>query len=276
VKAGVVSSPEADLSRLRICALHKVDLTFSLIRSTLTAFKLGSFMSIARSAIIALVLAMSSGSVALAQDFERAMNAYDAGDYDAALQQLLPLAQGGDVLALYNIGMTYEEGFGDHAEAAKWYRLAAKQGDAAAQTNLGHMYDTGHGVSQDDAEAVRWYLKAAEQGNVTAQFNLGVMYRNGEGVPQDFTQALKWYRLAAAQGDVYAQSTLGVMYRNGQGVVQDDVKAYMWYAIGDVNGFEGGEILRASIAQELTFSEISRAQGMAHDCLSSGYTDCGG
>lgn len=236
--------------------------------------KFGSFMSIARSAVFALGLAGSSGSVATAQDFDRAMTAFHAGNYVVALEELLPLAERGDVLALYNIGMTYEDGFGDYVEAAKWYRLAANQGDASAQTNLGHMYDNGNGVPEDDVEAMRWYLKAAEQGNVTAQFNLGVMYRNGEGVPQDLAEAVKWYRLAAEQGDPYAQSTLGVMHRNGEGVLQDNVKAYMWYAIGDVNGFEGGDILRASIAPDMTFAEISQAQVMAHECLTSDYANC--
>ncbi len=231
-------------------------------------------MCILGRAVCISVFALSSGSVAMAQSFDRAMTAFDAGNYEIALAELLPLAQSGDVLALYNIGMTYEDGFGDLAEAAKWYRLAAKQGDAAAQTNLGHMYDNGQGVPRDDVQAVRWYLKAAEQGNVTAQFNLGVMYRNGEGVPQDLAQALKWYAMAAKQGDPFAQSTLGVMHRNGEGVPQNDVKAYMWYAIGDVNGFEGGDILRASVAQDMTVTDISLAQLMAHDCLSSGYADC--
>ncbi|WP_327544518.1 tetratricopeptide repeat protein, partial [Yoonia sp.] len=234
----------------------------------------GFFMSILRNAVWASLLMLLSGSVATAQSFDRAMIAFDQGDYHVALEELLPLAERGDVLALYNVGMTYEDGFGDYAEAAKWYRLAAKRGDADAQTNLGHMYDNGQGVPQDDVQAVRWYLKAAEQGNATAQFNLGVMYRNGDGVPRDLAQAVKWYGMAAKQGDPFAQSTLGVMHRNGEGVPQDDVKAYMWYAIGDVNGFEGGDILRASVAQEMSGEDVSLAQLMAHKCLTSGYVDC--
>jgi TPR repeat protein len=37
------------------------------------------------------------------------------------------------------------------------------------------MYADGRGVPQDHAEAVRWYRLAAEQGNAFAQFRLGVM-----------------------------------------------------------------------------------------------------
>ena len=234
----------------------------------------GSFMSIARSAVFALVFVVSSGSVAAAKDFDEALAAYNAGDYASALNELLPLARHGNALAQYNVGMTYDEGYGDYVEAAKWYLLAAEQGDVLAQTNLGHMYDHGDGVPQDDTEAVKWYLLAAEQGNVTAQFNLGVMFRNGDGVVQDHAEALRWYKLAAEQGDAYAQSTIGMMHDNGEGVPQDNVKAYMWYLIGAVNGLPGGDILVASVAEEMTPSDVSEAERRARVCMVSNYQDC--
>jgi hypothetical protein len=78
-------------------------------------------------------------------------------------------------------------------------RALAEQGNALAQWRLGVMYDNGEGVPEDDAEAVRWYRLAAEQGLVPAQFNLGVKYANGRGVPQDYVLAYMWWNLAAAQ-----------------------------------------------------------------------------
>ena len=47
----------------------------------------------------------------------------------------------------------------------------AEQGNAVAQFNLGLMYDKGQGVRQDYAQAVQWYRKAAEQGDAQAQYN---------------------------------------------------------------------------------------------------------
>ena len=89
----------------------------------------------------------------------------------------------------------------DYVEAAKWFRVAAKQGNADAQLYLGGMYDDGEGVPENDADAAKWYRLAAEQGNATAQMILGAKYLNGEGVPEDFVQAYKWTNLAAAQGN---------------------------------------------------------------------------
>ena len=78
-------------------------------------------------------------------------------------------------------------------------RAQAEQGDALAQYNLGLMYDSGEGVPQDHAEAARWFRLAAEQGHLGAQEFLGAKYWVGSGVPQDYVQAHMWLHLAASR-----------------------------------------------------------------------------
>jgi uncharacterized protein len=194
-----------------------------------------------RTTIIALVLAFNAGSI-LAQDFQKGVAAYHSGDYATALREWRPLAE---------------------------------QGDASAQTNLGLMYDRGLGVPQDYAEAMKWYRLAAEQGEVSAQFNLGLMYDRGLGVPQDYAEAMKWYRLAAEQGDASAQTNLGLMYDIGLGVLQDNVMAYMWYNIAAANGHKEAGKWRDERAGLMTSADISKAQSMARECMSSNYKNCG-
>ena len=190
---------------------------------------------------LATVLALAFTPLA-AQDFQKGHAAAQAGDFATALQEWTPLAEAGD---------------------------------ASAQYNLGVMYQNGQGVPQDYAEAVKWYRLAADQGNADAQTNLGVMYGNGDGVPQDYAEAVRLYRLAADQGYARAQSNLGLMYEYGRGVLQDKVMAHMWYNIGAANGIELGGTNRDSIAEGMTPSDISTAQAMARDCMSSGYKKCG-
>ena len=86
-------------------------------------------------------LLILSCSTAWAADFDKGLAAYNAGDFDAALAELKPLAE---------------------------------QGDASAQFNLGVIYDLGKGVTEDDEEAAKWYLKSANQGQAEAQYSLGV------------------------------------------------------------------------------------------------------
>jgi len=90
-------------------------------------------------------------------------------------------------------------------------RVLAEQGDAIAQYNLGLMYDRGEGVPEDDVEAVRWHRLAAEQGYAISQYQLGYMYALGEGVPEDYVLAYMWVNLAAAQGSENAQEIKDIL-----------------------------------------------------------------
>ena len=121
------------------------------------------------------VMLFSTQPFVLAQDFNKGLAAYEAGDYDSALEEWNPLAE---------------------------------MGNASAQYKLGYMYKTGKGVPLDYGGAVRWYHLAAIQGNASAQSNLGFMYKTGKGVPQDFLQAYMWYKLANISGHKDAEKWL--------------------------------------------------------------------
>ena len=142
---------------------------------------------------VALLSAAIAGPV-LAADFQTGLRAYKARDYETALEEWLPLAENGDLNAMYNIALIYDEGLGvpvDKKKADKWYFEPASRGDIAAQYNLATIYDYGQGVKEDDEEAVRWYRAAADQADEQAQFNLGFMYGIGEGVEIDFVESLR-------------------------------------------------------------------------------------
>ena len=189
-----------------------------------------------------LAFLMTLFSSVMAQDFQRGFAAYSTGDYATALQEWTPLAEAGD---------------------------------AIAQGNLGVMYERGQGVPQDYKEAMKWFRLAADQGNTDAQTHLASSYRKGEGVPQDIKEAIKWYRLAAYEGNSYAQNNLGIMYEYGHGVLQDNTMAHMWYNIASANGDDESGEWRDEIAKKMTTAAIEKAQAMARECMSSGYTKCG-
>ncbi len=174
-------------------------------------------------------------------DFQEGYDAYLEKDYKTALRELRPLAE---------------------------------QGNAEAQFYMGNMYNNGRGVSQDYKQAAKWYTLSAEQGDDHAQFNLAMLYYNGEGVPQDYKQAVKWYTLSAEQGDAEAQTNLGVMYALGQGVPQDYLRAHMWGNLGASNGNENGIVLRDLAVEQMTRSQIEKAQDLARACVAKDYKGC--
>ena len=97
---------------------------------------------------------------------------------------------------------------GDYTAAYDEWLPLAELGDAEAQFNLGVLYDEGAGVERNLTTAADWYRKAAEQGFIDAQTNLGIMYYHGLGVDHDLEAAAHWFRLAADQGDAEAMNYL--------------------------------------------------------------------
>ena len=62
-------------------------------------------------------------------------DAYERGDYDTALKEFRPLAEQGEMVAQWSLGVMYERGRGvpqDSVQAYRWYTLAAAQGDDLA------------------------------------------------------------------------------------------------------------------------------------------------
>jgi TPR repeat protein len=165
-------------------------------------------------------------------DFKAGMDAYHHSDFTTALREWQPLAE---------------------------------QGQAVAQYQIGLLYANGKGVTKDDAKARQWYEKAAIQGHTEAQVNLGVLLMYARGGQQDYKMAVYYLRLAANQGNDLAQRKLGQMYERGEGVPQDYVKAYMWYSLGSANGAEAGARLRDAIAKRMEPEQITEAQTLARE-----------
>jgi len=90
--------------------------------------------------------------------------AYSRADYRSALAVWRERADAGDAEAQYMVGTIHEQGLGtdpDHAEAARWYRLAAEQHHSRAMMSLAYLHEQGLGVDADMTSALNWYRRAA-------------------------------------------------------------------------------------------------------------------
>jgi len=114
--------------------------------------------------LTAVLVALLAAGVASA-DFQAAMDAYNAGEFEKAYDGWLPLAESGNAAAQFNVGLLYERGEGrerDSEEAIRWYVQAAENGFAQAQFRLGEIYETGEQVERDLIEARKWFFVASE------------------------------------------------------------------------------------------------------------------
>ncbi len=130
---------------------------------------------------------------------------YRRGLYPEALAEWRKMAEAGDAVAAYKLGVEHLDGKPgvvqrDLAEANRWLAQAAQAGEPRAQFEMGSISEYGIGAPRDLEAAARWYLAAAERGHVQGQYNIATMLESGDGIAQDKVEALKWYMLAARGG----------------------------------------------------------------------------
>ena len=160
-------------------------------------------------------------------------DAYKKGNYKAALNEWLPLAEKGSAEAQFNLAGMYAKGYGvvmDEKKSFDWYKKSAEQGHPKAQYNLGVMYIIGSGTPKSLSDAKHW-------------FNLAGMFAKGYGVVMDEKKSFDWYKKAAEQGHPKAQYNLGVMYIIGSGTPKSLSDAKHWLRLAYDNGIEDVEIL---------------------------------
>ena len=127
----------------------------------------------------------------------------------------------------------------DQTVRASLYRRQADGGNALAMADLGRMYEEGRGgLAKDDAEAVQWYRRGAEAGSGQAMASLAYMYERGRGgLAKDMDAAGQWYRKGADTGDRYAMYFMGRACEFGLGVPKDRAEAAKWYQKSAAAGF---------------------------------------
>jgi TPR repeat protein len=173
---------------------------------------------------------------------DRAVAAYERGEFAAAQAAFERLSRAGVAAADYNLGLMHlrrELPEAEPAEAERLLQRAAGRGFVTAQFALGRFYEEGaFSGARDLASAQRWYLVAAQSGSVDAQVAVGTAHYLGRGAPRDLGRAAYWYREAAKGGDVGAQYLLASMYESGHGLTRDLRQARYWYDIAARNGDE--------------------------------------
>ncbi len=153
-------------------------------------------------------------------------------DRDRARRQFERGAALNDVLANYNLGMSYKYGDNgqtiDRAKAFRHLSVAAEAGFIPAMIETALEISDGKGVKQDNKRAVELLEIAATRGSSEAMYWLGEAYRRINIDPElryerdivraDLSQAVIWYARAAELGDSRAQAELAQMLASGSGL----------------------------------------------------------
>jgi hypothetical protein len=146
--------------------------------------------------------------------FHAGVVAYDAHDFPKAYKIWLPLAQHGDIAAMFNVALMLRDGRGirrDPAKALAYFRQAATMGHLGSEVDLADMYMRGEGTKQNYLEAARWLLVAARRGHLPSAYKLGLMCEKGIGMPVDLKAARAFYLFAARRGYELAATRLAIL-----------------------------------------------------------------
>ena len=157
-----------------------------------------------RSKLLCLVAAVCCWPCAAWADLGQGRRALVAGHYAAALSELRPLAQQGNVEACLLLGRMAENGWGmprSDITAWRWYKAAADRGEPQALLRAGQFAELGRGIPLDRRLAFGLYKRAAEAGNAEARGRMGEMALDGRGVKANAVEGMLWLRQAAAGGD---------------------------------------------------------------------------
>ncbi len=156
---------------------------------------------------IALLIAGALAGAASAQTVKDGINAWQKGDFKAAVETWRPLADRGDPDALFNMAQAYRFGRGVPANLATAKSLLEKSataGHVESQTTLGLLLLQGG----EQADALKWLEPAARAGERRALLVYGTALINGDGVTQDRALGYAFVHAAAAAGLPAAKKTL--------------------------------------------------------------------
>jgi cell division septation protein DedD len=156
-------------------------------------------MPISRHAAALLALPLIAMATPAFADVKDGVDAWQRGDYQAAVAEWRPLAVAGDADAQFNLGQAYKLGRGvpaDLTQAEGWYRRAVQQGHLQAEDNLGLVLFT----ANRREEAMSFITRSAARGEPRAQYVLGTAHFNGDLAPKDWPMAYALTKRASDAG----------------------------------------------------------------------------
>ncbi|MBR3085513.1 MAG: SUMF1/EgtB/PvdO family nonheme iron enzyme [Kiritimatiellae bacterium] len=193
-------------------------------------------------------------------------------DERKAVEWFRKSAEQGCVEAELFMGQCFHDGLGvdtDFAEAARWFRMAAKSRPSAArspmtipdaQFRLGLLLVRGaEGVEANKEEGAEWLGRSAARNYPDAQFCYGFCLLEGEGVKKDEKAGASMTLLAAENGHTGAQTAIGGCYEQGIGVEMSAANAIEWYQ----KAAEGGDETAKGRAEALSAEMAALKESMA-------------
>ncbi len=127
---------------------------------------------------------------------------------------------------------------GNYKAAHEIWLPIAQAGNPKAQNALGHLYQKGQGVDVDIDKSRHWFGRSADAGNPGGMLGFAQIGIETATSSYDMEMAIILIERAARLNYARAQYTLAVFYSNGQVVTASPVKAFYWATLAKKNNFK--------------------------------------
>jgi len=143
--------------------------------------------------------------------------------------KLIKRVEAGDLNAIYNVGVYYQEGmYGypqNYTKALEYWHKAAELGNASAYSNIGFAYRNGNGVEFDNEKVKYYYELAAMRGSESARHSLGF----NENSLGNIDRALKHWMIAVRSGHSESLAEIKELYSKGHVTKENYMTALQSY-----------------------------------------------
>lgn len=173
------------------------------------------------------------------------------------LEAMSARAERGDSVAMWNMGLLYERGYGDispdSVRALGYFRRSAEKGYPPALNLMGYRIYSGLEGTADHKRGIEMIRRAADAGDPGGCTNLGWLLIHGEGLAHDTIEGARLLRKGAMRGLPRAAVQYADLCRYGAGTPRNLHLADSLYEAALSKGFAPGgarlvEIRGADIA----------------------------
>lgn len=161
-------------------------------------------------------------------------NDYLPQNEEAAVPLWKVVANKGNAIAAFNVGLCYRNGRGvsvDIIEAVKWFEQAADKNHVEAILILADIYLKGADeISANPKVGISYLERAVDLGNTDAMSNLGACYYNGKyGLVKNIKKAMEYWKSGSEAGNSDCTKNIALCYKNGEGIPQNPALAIQYF-----------------------------------------------
>ena len=163
---------------------------------------------------------------------------------------------------------------GDYKTASFYLSFFASNGDSVAEYNMGTLYRDGLGVEKKPKVALSWFYLAAQQRHMLSNFAIAKLIETHPHLADSKKGWLHFLKEAAFLGHAITPLEIGNFYYLRRETDFDLVRAMVWWIVSSDRNVPGSVEMISSLSLLLDHSQMDQVIVTLADCDNKTYRDC--